>query len=388
VTGAILFVQKTYAQVAKVQADASLKHLKLADSIIKYDLPKGSLWRPYSFITSNVDGANDLWIIDSNKSTIMLLDYPSMATKATINVKDFLAQTDTTEEQSIVATLRIHNDTIIVLCNREILKYALSIKKIVNRVRINQWNSKRGWDPQAIEPFAFGQEIVYDSKRQCCYFYAYSTNHGWSKKSFYRQASVAMLTLSDFVVKPLQVTHPSVYQKYYVGDMVNSQIHVNGDTLLINWLCFPVISRYVWANDSLRYLDEINSTASKNDTVQQKWLPWSRKLPPVGIRREIIIQQRVYDQIVYGKDINYRFFKAAQKLIGEDSTYNALNAKTVSLQLLNRDFTAQTEFVLDGPQVASARRAIYYKSALHILDAELVYKPSSDLLVYVVQAAQ
>jgi hypothetical protein len=379
----VLFNYSCTASNRSDSTKAIIVSRNLSDSILSYKLPAGTLWKALSCARDEQFGKADLWIIDSASRTIKCFSYPKFESVATIDMFAVKQQIGALPDERLAALQRISDDTVVMLFSESIVLFALSEAKVLKKVLINQWDEKREWDSLNVVPFELGHRIVYDKPRRQCYFYARNTKFVCSSKKYYQQPCVASLNLNDFIVRALPISYPKQYQQNYVGDYASNQLVVNGDTLLVTWLSFPIVSKYVWLNNKLTKLTEMEYSPSCLDTVKQQWLPWTKKLPSIGVRRELIIQQRAYDRTIYHDGKGYRFFRAAQPLVGKDGTYNSLDNKACTIQVLDANHSCQFEYILRGAEPITYRNTIVLDNALHMPDVSAWFKPTDVIRFHV-----
>lgn len=267
---------------------------------------------------------------------------------------------------------RIGQDSFFLLFEEEIV--CINKDKIFQRKKINEYKNGK-WPRHTIDGFDGVWKSLLDKNNQCILLKSISADIPYFNKKYFENEILVTYHYLSNKIEVKQVFFPDYYRKNYVGDMRTYSALALNDFVLISFSAINQGIKYCPNN-----IENINLAQSSLDQIDAEWLEWDKE-HPLKTRRDNIIKNRIYDNLIFNNGFYYQFYRDKIALKDDNGNFNSILDKKLLLIKMDSNFKYLKEYYLPLDYSYNSYNAFVYENKLYINNSGKNAK-NSDSLFY------
>ncbi|NOT38005.1 MAG: hypothetical protein HOP11_11560 [Saprospiraceae bacterium] len=273
-------------------------------------------------------------------------------------------------ENTLTDICFIGNDSLLLLFNEEII--CIDNVKIFHRKKINEFKNGK-WPRHTIDDFNGCGHITLNKLKKSVLLRSIAADIPYYTKEFFESEILISYSYEFNKLEVQKVYYPDFHKRNYVGDLDLFSILKKSNYFLIFFMANNSVIKL--KNDSIQELEFAQSTL---DDKSIKWLKWNEEAP-LKERRDNIITNRIYDNILSYNNKFYRFYRDNQELKETNNSYNSIGDKRSTLIITDNDFKFEKEHNFPSGFIYNSYNSFVLSNKIYVQNVEksVQYKDST-----------
>ncbi len=252
---------------------------------------------------------------------------------------------------------KIGKDSLFLLFEEEIA--CINSYKIFQRKKINEFKNGK-WPRHTIDGYDGVWKSTLDKNNHSILLKSISADILYYYKNYFEKEILVSYNYLSNEIEVKKVYFPNYYRNNFVGDMRTFSALQLEEFVLISFSAINLGIKY-----NSKQIENIKLAQSTIDQVEVKWLEWGKDYP-LKLRRDNIIQNRIYDNVIYNNGYYYQFYRDNISLKDKDGNFNSMHDKKIFLIKMDNSFNYLKEYALPTEHTYDSYDAFVFENKIYI----------------------